>query len=149
AWPDPANADELHDALVWLGVLTDADVASDVNWSKWLDELTQARRVTHCSTPRTSFWVAAERLSYVQALWPSLALDPAITPPASAELCENPDQALVELVRGRLEGQGPLAASELATTFGLEAEQILTALAALEAEGFALSGRFTPGTTVQ
>ena len=28
AWPDPANADELHDALVWLGVLTDAEVAS-------------------------------------------------------------------------------------------------------------------------
>ena len=23
AWPDPANADELHDALAWLGFLTD------------------------------------------------------------------------------------------------------------------------------
>jgi len=149
AWPDPANADELHDALVWLGVLTDADVASQANWSKWLDELRQARRVTRCTTPRGSFWVAAERLPYVQALWPSLALDPAITPPLSAELCENPDQALVELVRGRLEGQGPLTSSELATTFGLDTEQIMTAVAALEAEGFALSGRFTAGAAAQ
>ena len=72
-----------------------------------------------------------------------------LTPPASAEPCENPEQALVELVRGRLEGQGPLTPTELATTLGLETEQILTALAALEVEGFALSGRFTPGATTQ
>ena len=26
AWPDAANADELHDALVWLGFLTEAEV---------------------------------------------------------------------------------------------------------------------------
>ena len=26
AWPDPANADELHDSLVWLGFATDAEV---------------------------------------------------------------------------------------------------------------------------
>jgi ATP-dependent Lhr-like helicase len=149
AWPDPANADELHDALVWLGVLTDADVASRASWRKWLDELTQARRATRCTTPHASFWVAAERLPYVQALWPSLVLDPAITPPASAELCENREKALVELVRGRLEGQGPLTSSELATTFGLETESILTALAALETEGFALSGRFTAGARAQ
>ena len=149
AWPDPANADELHDALVWLGVLTEAEVSSRVNWSEWLGELADTRRVTRCSTPGASFWVAAERLPHVQALWPSVALDPKITPPASAEPCETPEQALVELVRGRLEGQGPLTPTELATTLGLEAEQILTALAALESEGFALSGCFRPGVSTQ
>ena len=56
---------------------------------------------------------------------------------------------MVELVRGRLEGQGPLTPTELATTLGLETEQILRALTALEIEGFALSGRFTPGATTQ
>ena len=149
AWPDPANADELHDALVWLGVLTEAEVSSRVNWSEWLGELADTRRVTRCSTPGASFWVAAERLPHVQALWPDVALDPAITPPASAEPCETPEQGLVELVRGRLEGQGPLTPTELATTLGLDAERILTALAALETEGFALSGRFTPGAPAQ
>ena len=149
AWPDPANADELHDALVWLGVLTEAEVSSRVNWSEWLGELADTRRVTRCSTPGASFWVAAERLPHVQALWPDVALDPAITPPASAEPCETPEQGLVELVRGRLEGQGPLTPTELATTLGLEAERILTALAALESEGFALSGCFRPGVSTQ
>ena len=43
AWPDPANADELHDALVWLGVLTEAEVSSRVNWSEWLGELVATR----------------------------------------------------------------------------------------------------------
>jgi ATP-dependent Lhr-like helicase len=149
AWPDPANADELHDALVWLGVLTSAEAALRTNWSEWLGELARSRRATLCSMPRASFWVAAERLSHVQALWSSAALDPEIIPPASAEPCATSEQALVELVRGRLEGQGPLTPSQLATTLGLETQKILAALAALEAEGFALSGRFTPGTTAQ
>ena len=26
AWPDPANAEELHDALLWLGFLTEEEV---------------------------------------------------------------------------------------------------------------------------
>ena len=56
---------------------------------------------------------------------------------------------MVELVRGRLEGEGPLTPTELAATLGLETEQILRALTALEVEGFALSGRFTPGATTQ
>jgi ATP-dependent helicase Lhr and Lhr-like helicase len=29
AWPEAENADELHDALAWLGFLTDAEVGSD------------------------------------------------------------------------------------------------------------------------
>ena len=149
AWPDPANADELHDALVWLGVLTDAEVASRANWREWLGDLAGARRAAKFSTPRASLWVTAERLPHIQPLWPSAILVPAILPPDSAEPCESSEQALVELVRGRLEGQGPVTSTELATTLGLDAEQIVTALAALETEGFALAGRFTPGETAQ
>jgi ATP-dependent Lhr-like helicase len=52
---------------------------------------------------------------------------------------------LVELVRGRLEGQGPTTLAQLAGTFGLPPERISTALTALEVEGFVLAGSFTPG----
>jgi len=38
AWPEPANADELHDALVWLGFVS-ADEAKTDSWREWLDEL--------------------------------------------------------------------------------------------------------------
>ena len=144
AWPDPTNADELHDGLVWLGVLTEAEVVSRAGWSEWLEDLARARRATQIRTAQASFWVAAERLPHVQALWPDAPLSPVISSPASAEHCETPEQALVELVRGRLEGQGPLTASELTKIFGLDEGRILAALAALETEGFALSGRFTP-----
>ncbi|MGA7450595.1 MAG: hypothetical protein WBW73_04715 [Rhodoplanes sp.] len=34
AWPDPANADELHDALVRLGFLTEKEVQATPNWSE-------------------------------------------------------------------------------------------------------------------
>ncbi len=37
AWPDPANVDELHDALVWLGFLG-AEEAQPV-WSEWFAQL--------------------------------------------------------------------------------------------------------------
>src|SRR5215471_8959452 len=32
AWPDPTNAEELHDALLWLGCLTEAEVAAVPAW---------------------------------------------------------------------------------------------------------------------
>src|SRR5262249_8139499 len=46
AWPDPTNADELHDGLVWLGFLTTDEVAARADWATWLTELAQARRAT-------------------------------------------------------------------------------------------------------
>ena len=48
-------------------------------------------------------------------------------------------------MRGRLEGQGPTTLAQLAGTFGLPPERISAALTALEVEGFALAGSFTPG----
>ena len=58
-----------------------------------------------------------------------------------------PDRALVEIVRGRLEGLGPTTLAELAQSTGLAEADCSSALAALEVEGFALRGRFTPGAT--
>ena len=45
AWPDAANADELHDALVWLGFLTEDEVQASPSWRGWLDELAAQKRV--------------------------------------------------------------------------------------------------------
>jgi ATP-dependent Lhr-like helicase len=55
------------------------------------------------------------------------------------------EDAIRELVRGRLEVVGPTTAAALAATFGLEGHEIDFALGALEHEGFVLRGRFTPG----
>jgi ATP-dependent Lhr-like helicase len=143
AWPDAANADELHDALLWLGVLSEAEAEAD-GWREWLVSLARDRRVTQLHTSNASFWVTAERLPQVQALWTDARLDPVIAAPESHERVWSREEALVELVRGRLEGQGPVTQGALADLFGLPAGEIAAALAALEVEGFAFRGRFLP-----
>ena len=145
AWPDAANADELHDALVWLGFLTEAEADARENWKEWLVALARSRRVALLSAPQGEFWIPAERLRQFEAVYPDTVVEPAIGAPASADQNWEPEAALVELVRGRLEGQGPTTLSQLVSTFGLSPEQISAALTALEVEGFALAGSFTPG----
>ena len=98
--------------------------------------------------PKATLWIAAERLPQFRALWPDARLEPAIAAPAAYAAQDwSPDAALVEIVRGRLEGQGPVTQDALAAALGLATTDIAPALAALEAEGFALRGRFTPGAS--
>ena len=84
AWPDAANADELHDALVWLGFLSPEEVEAQPSWSEWLAALARERRVARLHAPSAILWIAAERLPQFQALWPDATLDPAIVAPATA-----------------------------------------------------------------
>jgi ATP-dependent Lhr-like helicase len=135
AWPDATTPDELHDALLWLTFLTDEELRRAAEWPRLMDELAAAARVVRISAPglpaadsdvRRSVWVAAERRALFEP------------PPVS-------DESLVEIVRGRLEGLGPVTASAIADSLVLPASRIQIALAALEAEGFAMRGRFTSG----
>ncbi|HTQ33443.1 MAG TPA: DEAD/DEAH box helicase, partial [Stellaceae bacterium] len=146
AWPAPVNADEMHDALVWLGFLDAREVGNTPGWAGWLGELAASRRAALMTRPGVRVWIAAERLPQFQALWPDAAVEPKIAAPASyAERDWSADLAMVEILRGRLEGLGPVAASALAAPLGLRADDITFALGALESEGFALKGRFTDG----
>jgi ATP-dependent helicase Lhr and Lhr-like helicase len=147
AWPDPANADELHDALAWLGFLGADEAAAEARWSDWLRVLAQENRVSRLHGPGADIWIAAERLAEFQALWPEARREPAIAVPTSyADRDWSRDDGLVEILRGRLEGQGPATQGALAAPLGLEPGEIASALTALEIEGFAMRGRFTPGT---
>lgn len=146
AWPEATNADELHDALVWLGLLTDQEVSAAAGWHDWLTALAEQKRVAHLSVAGSGLWIAAERLAHIKALWPALTTVPAITAPSRGEeLIWSRDEALVEIIRGRLEGLGPVDTEALALPLGLTSAEIAASLAALETEGFALRGRFTPG----
>ena len=49
-----------------------------------------------------------------------------------------------QILRGRLEGLGPVTPAALAAPLGLGPTDIAAALIALEVEGFAIRGRFTP-----
>ena len=76
AWPEATNADELHDALVWLSFLTGPEVDTGPTWSQWLAELARERRVAKLVTPAATLWIAAERMADFRAVWPDAALEP-------------------------------------------------------------------------
>ncbi|HSC10489.1 MAG TPA: ATP-dependent DNA helicase, partial [Rhodanobacteraceae bacterium] len=98
------------------------------------------------SGEREPIVVAAERLPEFTAAFPEALLDPQITVPAEFAATEwTREQALVEIVRGRLSGLGPVRATDIAATLHLPQVDIDGALAALETEGFAMRGQFTPG----
>lgn len=139
AWPEPRDADELHDALVLCGFVT---VAEGDAWREWFAALVAEQRATAVTVASgTMLWVAAERLAELRELHPSAPLEPAIAAvgPAPADR----DEALVELLRSRLEALGPTTAAVLAASLDVPLAWTTTALARLEAEGFVLRGDFT------
>jgi len=145
AWPDAASADELHDALLWLTYLTEAEVAAQPGWEALLQELAAQARSTRLGFRGTNLWCTAERLPLFRALDPQLTCTPAVTTPPAHAHERTAAQALVEIVRGRLEGCGPLSVSSLAADLNLAVAPLDAALALLQAEGFAMRGAFSPG----
>ena len=100
------------------------------------------------AVPAIHLWVAAERLPQITAIYPSAALTPPIVAPESlAQSAWDFESALVEVLRGRLEGLGPATVPALAKDFGLSTSDIELGLLKLEAEGFVIRGQFTPGST--
>jgi ATP-dependent Lhr-like helicase len=145
AWPEAETPDELHDALLTLGFVTVEEGARS-GWGGLFNALAVARRVTVAILPDgPRLWVAAERLPQLLAIHPGVALEPAITAPPRLARDWPREEALVEIVRGRLEGLGPVTADLMAASLGVRRSAIETALASLETEGFVFRGRFTPG----
>ena len=121
AWPDAATPDELHDALLWLTFMTDEESRANAAWPLLMEDLALQGRVSRISLEKRDIWVATERRALFQSL----------------------DDSLVDIVRGRLEGLGPVTAAHIAASLGVTETQINGALTALEAEGFAMRGHFT------
>jgi ATP-dependent helicase Lhr and Lhr-like helicase len=138
-WPDPANADELHDALIVHGFLEATEIAP---WQGWLQELLQQQRVAALlpAPGAATLWVAAERQHELRALLPHARVQH-----EGALLAEpgDPDIALRELLRSRMELLGPVSAATLAAPLGLPEARLETALLALEQQGAVMRGDFT------
>jgi ATP-dependent Lhr-like helicase len=145
AWPRATNADELHETLLLMGAIDDEEVrrmgeGDDV--SIWLDLLKSERRAERLATSHP-FWVAAERLPMLQAVYRDVV--PSLTAPEAERKRDWPRiSAVRELVRGRMEVIGPITANTLTEFFQLSPQEIEGALLALEAEGFLLRGKFHP-----
>ncbi len=147
AWPQVSSADELHDALLSIGYLTEAEVSSH-DYGGLLQSLLAEQRC--CQVQGRGLWIAAERLPWFRAIFPDERILPALQLPAVlARQTWDGEEALREAVRGRLEGLGPVSAAQLATEMGLPTDKVESALLALEVEGYVFRGQFTTSPLVQ
>lgn len=143
AWPEVRSPDELHDALMVAGSLP-AEGLGVGDWGVMFEQLVREGRAAVLETPRV--WVAAERLPMVTAAYPDIRWIPPIeAPDRERAKAWTREDALKELVRGRLEIMGPVTVDGLAAALGVSTGDIDVALAGLEREGFVLRGQFSPG----
>jgi ATP-dependent Lhr-like helicase len=145
-WPQARDEDELHDALVVLGFLTEQESKSGPDWPLLFANLQQNRRATVMTLPQGQrLWAAAERLHELRIVYPDAMLSPAIEAVAGwGDSAPEPESALQELIRSRMEGLGPVTVEQLAVPSALPNASIEQALLGLEQQGTVLQGRFTP-----
>lgn len=148
AWPEASNADELHDALMLLGALP-LERGQQLAWDNHFTALVAARRATLLRPPNgPHLWIAVEQLPRLRAIYPNAVIQPTLETPAEFTVrAWTEDEALTELIRGQLQGLGPVTAAQLAQQLGISLGAIDRALMALETEGFVMRGRFTENNT--
>jgi len=156
AWPRMRDPDELHDALLTLYYLPQAQLSSCADLAR---PLLAGRRATLLRCGPLSALVASERVAAVRRLFSTLHQESATAypdpvfdpePPALSELRMDlsevgaDEYVTVEIVRGWLAVTGPWQVRGLAATLHLPVERVLAALLRLESEGMAMRGRFLP-----
>ncbi|MEE9141679.1 MAG: DEAD/DEAH box helicase, partial [Gammaproteobacteria bacterium] len=158
-WPLSRTADELHDALCWLGFMTEREALDRRTTDELpeqafgihhlLDELIETRRATVLEVSGGGrLWVAAERLAELEALIPNAKPKPAIDAFVRGQRPQR-EGALVEILRSRLEGSGPVTAQALGEPLALSKTDTESVLLKLEGDGFAVRGQFDPGAGEQ
>ncbi|MFN2432394.1 MAG: DEAD/DEAH box helicase [Gemmatimonadota bacterium] len=136
--------DELHDALRFLGDLSEVEVAARVSAPEaaraWLRELKDSRRALRLRVRAEERWVAVEDAArYRDGLGAAL---PTGVPQAFLEPVADP---LGDLIGRFARTHGPFPAADAAARFGLAAAVVDGVLRGLAAEGRVAEGEFRPG----
>jgi ATP-dependent Lhr-like helicase len=129
--PEPRDADELHDALLTVGFMTE-----DEGHAFDFEPLVRANRAALLH----GIWIAAERLPELLAIHPNLPA-PIAAPPSRQKEWQR-ENAILELFRGRMSFIGPTTTAALAQSLDIEERDAEAALLALESEGAILRGTF-------
>jgi ATP-dependent Lhr-like helicase len=166
AWPRIRDADELHEALLILGMMPEnhrspsmlgAEAATE-SWpgagdlGRWFDELFETGRAYRVTLPGGQrAWTARQGLPLLLAAFPGAGLEPqppsgvAVDPQFTADPQLTIEDALLIIVRGWAECSGPFTCQEMAEILGIETSSVSYALGQMEVEGLVLRGRFRPG----
>ena len=118
--PQPANADDMHDLLCSFVMM-----APDDEWDALWRELVACGRAEEVEHEGARRWCATE------------------TADDARRVLQGDDAAAVAVVRGHLEFAGITSIDAVASSTGLPAGRVRSALATLEHEGYALQGSYT------
>ncbi len=145
AKPVIRDAEELHDALLQLGVMPD-DQHDVVAWNETLEtglvSLATERRAGVFEVQGRRFLFAAERVPLVQALFPEAQLPLA---PLAGDAPVDREHAARQVVRGWMEVLGPSTPTEVMERLLLGRYDVEGSLTRIEAQGQVLRGAFRPG----
>ena len=140
AWPDPRNAEEVHDALLGFVAIAEPYVAG---WGDWLEDLADAGRAAWTLVGSTRLWFAVEHLEAMRLLYPDAVMPALNTPPSALLPVEHREAARVLLLRGHAEAIGVTDAHDLARRTCLDVTDVEHGVTMAEVQGFVLRGRFT------
>ena len=141
AWPYVSNAEELHDALLSLSYMTDAEFTLH-QCGRWKEQLIREGRLLQLKSHINQLWIAAEYFPKFKVIFSSMK-DQIALPESLLAQDWSEEKALIAIIRGRLEGSGPILASSIADQLKVDIKKIDATLIALETEGFAFQGHFS------
>jgi len=132
-WPDLRDEHELHDLLMGLVALPLSllEGKSRHLWKGLFDELVNSGRARRYECDGESYWIAMERLEFVEVLWAS-----------SAEGTTLKQEGLRRCVQGWMQIFGPISANEFARKLSIEAGQVYQTFVAMEVQGLLMRGSF-------
>jgi ATP-dependent Lhr-like helicase len=145
-WPDLRDEHELHDLLMTLTILpvTVTEQKGTQDWPLFFERLIVSGRASlgmvSTASGLRSYWVAAERVSWLRTLWPELTLaDP-------LHVVQTDVLPAEEITRRAVQGWmmllGPASARTLGERLGLAPSEIWKQLLQLEVAGTLMRGVF-------
>src|SRR5438445_10959344 len=120
----------------------------DVNLADWrahFERLFGQNRAGCARFDGRIYWVAAERVRSLTALFPGASFEPEL--PEIESSAPSRDDAVLAMVSGWMTHLDPTTATELGDLLGLPSSDVEKALLRLEASGAVLRGKFTDSHT--
>ncbi len=143
AWIEAETPDELHDGLVLAGFVTESEISEErAQWNPLFQQLMDSGRASKLPVKGKNYWVAVEKLNCFKSLFPK-EFPVGIKIPDKFMPIPDPEKALLELIRGRMETIGAVTTSQLADSLSLPESGLKIPLSTLEQEGFIFRGHFS------
>jgi ATP-dependent Lhr-like helicase len=143
-WPDIRDEHELHDLLCSL-VLLPSSFTNDTrtaHWAEWFARLESTGRAVIANCHLHSYLCAAERIAWLERLWPHTTFTPVLPAPAISSTPDHPDEILRKAIQGWMQILGPATARALGERLGIDPQAVWKQFLVLETTGTMLRGVF-------